>query len=108
MSRLVIAAGKVVDGTGGPAFMADVAVDRDLLGRTMEKVEDMDPACLATGIPWDEFESFPEYLDAVRRRGTVLNFSAYIGHTPLRLYVMGAEAADRAAKPDEIDAMVAL
>ena len=32
------------------------------------------------GIPWD-FETFPEYLESVRRRGTVLNFTAYVGHS---------------------------
>ncbi|HMK12747.1 MAG TPA: amidohydrolase family protein [Acidimicrobiales bacterium] len=98
----------VVAGNCGFSIAPTRPTDRDLLGRTMEKVEDMDPECLAAGIPWTEFESFPEYLDAVRRRGSALNFSAYIGHTPLRLYVMGPEAADRPAKPHEIAAMVAL
>ena len=98
----------VVAGNCGFSIAPTRPADRDLLGRTMEKVEDMDPECLAAGIPWTEFESFPEYLDAVRRRGSALNFAAYIGHTPLRLYVMGPEAADRPAKSDEIAAMVAL
>jgi N-acyl-D-aspartate/D-glutamate deacylase len=98
----------VVAGNCGFSIAPTRPADRDLLGRTMEKVEDMDPECLAVGIPWEEFESFPQYLDAVRSRGTALNFSAYIGHTPLRLYVMGPEAADRAATADEIAAMVAL
>src|SRR5438034_7504029 len=98
----------VVAGNCGFSIAPTRPADRDLLGRTMEKVEDMDPECLAIGIPWDEFESFPEYLDAVRRRGTMLNFAVYIGHTPLRLYVMGGDAADRPAKPEEIDAMVAM
>jgi len=38
----------------------------------------------------------------------MLNFAAYIGHTPLRLYVMGAEATERTATPDEIERMRAL
>ena len=54
----------------------------------------MNPATLAAGIPWD-FETFPEYLASVGRRGTVLNFGAYIGHTALRLYVMGDDAYER-------------
>src|SRR6476646_7701074 len=98
----------VVAGNCGFSIAPTRPTDRDLLGRTMEKVEDMDPECLAAGIPWEEFVSFPEYLDAVRRRGSALNYSAYIGHTPLRLYVLGPEAADRAATSDEVDAMVAL
>src|SRR5438477_3361754 len=68
----------VVAGNCGFSIAPTRPADRDLLGRTMEKVEDMDPECLAIGIPWDEFESFPEYLDAVRRRGTMLNFAVYI------------------------------
>jgi N-acyl-D-aspartate/D-glutamate deacylase len=98
----------VVAGNCGFSIAPTRAADRDLVGRTMEKVEDMDPACLAAGIPWDEFESFPEYLDSVRRRGSTLNFAAYIGHTPVRLFVMGSEAADRAATPDEVATMVAI
>jgi N-acyl-D-aspartate/D-glutamate deacylase len=98
----------VVAGNCGFSISPTRPSDRDLVGRTMEKVEDMDPACLAEGIPWDEFETFPEYLDAVRRRGSVLNFAAYIGHTPVRLYVMGEDAADRPAKAEEIAEMVGL
>ena len=43
-----------------------------------------EPATLEAGISWD-FETFPEYLESVRRRGTLLNFTAYVGHSPLRL-----------------------
>ena len=75
-----------------------------LIVHTMEKVEDMDPATLSAGIPWD-FETFGEYLASVADHGTVLNFAAYIGHTPLRIYVMGADASDRVAEPDEIAEM---
>src|SRR5204863_5392962 len=78
---------------------------RDLIARTLENVEDMDVAALAAGIPWD-FETFPGYLESVARRGTVLNFGAFIGHTALRLYVIGDEAYERAATDDEVTAMV--
>ena len=98
----------VVAGNCGFSISPTRPSDRDLVGRTMEKVEDMDPECLAEGIPWEEFETFPQYLDAVRQRGSVLNFAAYIGHTPVRLYVMGEDAADRPAKPEEIAEMVGL
>ena len=97
----------VVAGNCGFTIAPTKAADRDLIARTMEKVEDMDPATLTEGIPWD-FESFPEYLDSVRRRGTVLNFAAYIGHTALRLFVMGDEAVGRVATDDEIDRMSAI
>jgi N-acyl-D-aspartate/D-glutamate deacylase len=97
----------VVAGNCGFSIAPTRPEDRELIANTLQKVEDMDPASLMAGIPWD-FESFPEYLASVEQRGTVLNFSAFIGHTPLRLYVMGAEASDRAATADEIARMTAM
>jgi N-acyl-D-aspartate/D-glutamate deacylase len=94
----------VVAGNCGFSIAPTKPADRDLIAHTMEKVEDMDPETLKTGVAW-EFESFPEYLDSIRRRGTVLNYAAYIGHTPLRLYVMGAEASGRTATDEEIERM---
>jgi DNA-binding transcriptional MerR regulator len=41
-----------------------------LLARTLQHVEDMSFDTLSAGVPWDEFETFPQYLDAVERRGT--------------------------------------
>ena len=76
----------------------------DVIVRTLENVEGMDARTLSAGIAW-EFETFPEYLEAVRRRGTTLNFTAYIGHTALRLFVMGMAAYERAATSAEIDRM---
>ena len=77
---------------------------RDLIARTLQKVEDMDVDALRAGVPWD-FETFPEYLDSVGRRGLGLNFMAYIGHTALRIYVMGEDASDRAATDEELQTM---
>jgi len=98
----------VVAGNCGFSIAPTRPADRELVGRTLEKVEDMDPACLAAGIPWDDFETFPEYLDAVRRHGTTLNFAAYLGHTALRLYVMGPAASERTATADEIATMAGI
>ena len=53
---------------------------------------------LAAGVPWDDFETFPQYLDAVERRGTALNYGCYVGHTAVRLYVMGDDGL-RARRP---------
>jgi N-acyl-D-aspartate/D-glutamate deacylase len=97
----------VVAGNCGFSIAPTRPGDRDLIARTLEKVEDMDPASLNAGIPW-EFESFPEYLRTVERHGSVLNYAAYIGHTALRIFVMGDEASGRTATSDEIEAMAAL
>jgi N-acyl-D-aspartate/D-glutamate deacylase len=77
----------------------------ELLAHTLQHVEDMSFDTLAAGVPWDEFQTFPQYLDAIERRGVGLNYACYVGHTAVRLFVMGPEAYDRAATPDELTAM---
>jgi N-acyl-D-amino-acid deacylase len=76
-----------------------------LLARTLQHVEDMSFDTLAAGVPWGEFETFPQYLDAVENRGVALNYGCYVGHTAVRLYVMGEDAYERPATPDEIALM---
>lgn len=79
--------------------------NRDLIVRTLEKVEGMSKAALNTGMGDWGFETFPQYLDAIEANGTAINVAAYIGHTPLRLYVMGEDAYEREATEDEIQQM---
>jgi N-acyl-D-aspartate/D-glutamate deacylase len=76
-----------------------------LIARTLENVEDMDVDALAAGVPWDTFSTFPEYLKSVESNGLGLNYTAYIGHTALRLFVMGDDAYEREATDDEIARM---
>jgi N-acyl-D-aspartate/D-glutamate deacylase len=95
----------VVAGNCGFTIAPTREQDRETIALTLEKVEDMNPASLMAGIPWD-FETFPEYLASVERRGTLLNYGAYIGHTALRLFHMGAEGAyERKATDAEVAAM---
>jgi N-acyl-D-amino-acid deacylase len=77
----------------------------DLLARTLKHVEDMSFDTLAAGVPWDAFQTFPQYLDAVESRGVSLNYGCYVGHTAVRLFVMGEEAYERAASEAELSAM---
>jgi len=82
---------------------------RELILRTLEKVEGMSFDALTAGLGRDwPFETFPEYLDAIERRGVAINVGVLLGHTPLRLYVMGEEATERAATPEETLRMRAL
>jgi N-acyl-D-amino-acid deacylase len=78
---------------------------RDLIMRTLENVEGMSVAALKQGLGDWGFESFPEYLDALENLGTAINISVFCGHTPLRLYVMGEEATEREATPEELAEM---
>jgi N-acyl-D-aspartate/D-glutamate deacylase len=77
----------------------------ELLARTLQHVEDMSFDTLAAGVPWAEFETFPQYLDAIERRGVALNYGCYVGHTAVRLYVMGPDAYERPANDSELAAM---
>ena len=77
----------------------------DLLAHTLQHVEDMSFDTLQAGVPWGEFETFPQYLDAVERVRPALNYGCYVGHTAVRLYVMGDDAYERAATPAELDRM---
>ena len=79
---------------------------RNLIVRTLEKVEGMSVAALEAGLgtSWP-FQTFPEFLDAVETRGVAINVGVLIGHTPVRLWVMGEAATERAATADEIAEM---
>jgi N-acyl-D-amino-acid deacylase len=82
---------------------------RGLILRTLEKVEGMSLQALESGVGSDwPFETFPQYLDAIERRGSAINVAALIGHTPVRLYVMGEEATERAATAAEVGKMRAI
>jgi N-acyl-D-amino-acid deacylase len=82
------------------------AIHRKLILQTLEKVEGMSLDALHAGLGEDwPFETFPEYLDALEKRGSAINVAALFGHTPLRMYVMGEESTERAATQDEIKSM---
>ena len=95
----------VIAGNCGFSIAPTRPSHQDLIARTLENVEDMNVDSLAEGIPWD-FETFPQYLDSISRRGIALNFGAYIGHTALRLFVIGDEAYERASTEEEVARMV--
>ena len=92
--------------TGNCGFgVAPVSVEgRELVMRTLENVEGMPLEALRSGIPWT-FESFPQYLDAVAAEPLRCNMAVLFGHTPLRFYVLGEEATERAATAAEIEKM---
>ncbi len=81
---------------------------RDLMVRTLERVEGMSAEALNEGLGAWPFETFPEYLDAIERSGISINVAALVGHTPVRLYVMGLDSVERAATEDEIAQMRAI
>jgi len=99
----------VVIGNCGFGVAPTRPAHRELILRTLEKVEGMSFEALEAGLGTDwPFETFPQYLDAVERRGTAINVAALIGHTPVRLYVMGEEATERPATDAEVAQMRAI
>ena len=81
--------------------------DRELVMRNLTQVEGMSLGVLRRGIRWD-FETVPQYLDALERRGSAANIAAFVGHSAVRTYVMGADATERTASDAEVRQMVSL
>ncbi len=180
MHDLVIRAGTVVDGTGAPAFTADVAIDAGIVtevGRVgkarqeldadgalvtpgfvdvhthfdgqatwdphltpscwhgvttavlgncgvgfapadptkhewliglMEGVEDIPGSALSEGMAFD-WETFPEYLDALERMPRAMDIGTHVPHGAVRAYVMGERGArNEASTADDIAGMAAI
>lgn len=92
----------VVMGNCGVGF-APVRADahsRDMTIKLMEGVEDIPEVVMAEGIPWD-WETFPQYLDAVSQRPGDADFAVLLPHSPLRVYVMGERGLNMEPPTDE-------
>jgi N-acyl-D-aspartate/D-glutamate deacylase len=98
----------VVMGNCGVGF-APARPDRhDWLIALMEGVEDIPGAALAEGIKWN-WETFPQYLDALEKTPRVLDVATQAPHGAIRAYVMGERGArNEAASPEDIRAMGAI
>ncbi|HEX2171118.1 MAG TPA: amidohydrolase family protein [Dehalococcoidia bacterium] len=77
--------------------------DQDALAQMLSRIEAIPIDALRAGIRW-EWETIPQYLNAVDRQLGV-NVGALIGHSAVRRWVLGADASEREATPDEITAM---
>ncbi len=72
----------------------------DWLIALLEGVEDIPGTALAEGLTWD-WETFPDYLDALGRRRFAMDVAAHVPHAALRTYVMGERGADHQQHPSE-------
>jgi N-acyl-D-aspartate/D-glutamate deacylase len=92
-------------GNCGVGFAPVRAEHRGALMDLMEGVEEIPGVVLSDGLTW-EWESFPDFLDALERRPHAIDIAAQIAHLPLRVYVMGDRAVRfEQAKPDDIAQM---
>jgi N-acyl-D-aspartate/D-glutamate deacylase len=95
----------VVAGNCGVGFAPVHPGDETRLVELMEGVEDIPGTALHEGIQW-EWETFPEYMDALARREFGMDVAVFLPHAPLRLYVMGARGErNEDATADDIAAM---
>ena len=92
----------IVTGNCGVGFAPCQPEERDWLIGLMEGVEDIPGTALHEGIQW-EWETFPEYLDALERRDLAIDVGTQVPHGAVRTFVMGRRGANHEiASPEEI------
>jgi N-acyl-D-amino-acid deacylase len=94
----------VVVGNCGFSIAPTRPADREAIIGLLENVEDIPGDALRAGIRW-EYDTFPSYLDLADRLPKRLNVAALIGHSPLRLYALGQQGAERPADTDQVSTM---
>ncbi|MGV0721298.1 amidohydrolase family protein [Mycolicibacterium elephantis] len=94
-----------VMGNCGVGFAPCRAEDHDVLVDVMAGVEDIPGVVMVDGLPWN-WETFPEFLDALDARHRDIDVAALLPHSPLRVYVMGSRGVDREpATPEDLAMM---
>lgn len=94
-----------VMGNCGVGFAPCRAEDHDVLVDVMAGVEDIPGVVMVDGLPWN-WETFPEFLDALEARHRDIDVAALLPHSPLRVYVMGSRGVDREpATPEDLAMM---
>ncbi len=92
----------VAVGNCGVGFAPARPDKHDFLINLLEGVEDIPGTALAEGLTWD-WESFPDYLDALDKRSFTVDVGAHLPHAALRAYVMGERGADHTQEPSEAE-----
>lgn len=94
----------VIQGNCGIGVAPCRPQDREAALQDLVAIEGMAYEVLTAGVDW-RFESFDDYLAHLRRRGLGINLAAYVPLSPLRRWVLGDEASERAATSEERSAI---
>ena len=94
----------VIMGNCGFALAPCRPGEREWIARCLEAVEDIPASAMMAGIDWS-WESFPDYLATVEALPKAINYGAYLGHSALRMFVMGERALSEPATEDDLAAM---
>jgi N-acyl-D-aspartate/D-glutamate deacylase len=94
----------VIMGNCGFALAPCRPEEREWFARCLTAVEDIPTESMLAGIDWT-WETFPEYLATVDRLPKAINYGAYIGHSALRMYVMGKRALSETATDEDLARM---
>jgi len=98
----------IVMGNCGVGFAPVKPSDHNMLIELMEGVEDIPSAALHEGVPWN-WESFPEFMDALEAMPRAIDVATQVPHNPVRAYVMGEDAGtDRTSTTEEREKMAAI
>jgi N-acyl-D-aspartate/D-glutamate deacylase len=97
----------VVTGNCGVGVAPCLPAAREVLMEDLVNVESIPLEVMQAGIGW-EWESFPEFMDALPRRGLGINVAPLVPLTPLRHYAMGEASFERSATADEVRVMTRL
>ena len=94
----------VIMGNCGFALAPCRPGEREWIARCLEAVEDIPASAMMAGSDWT-WESFPDYLATVEALPKAINYGAYLGHSALRMFVMGERALSEPATEDDLAAM---
>jgi N-acyl-D-amino-acid deacylase len=81
------------------------ASQRDAFIRMFRQIEEMPAEDFGVGVDWKWGESFPAWTEYLTKKGLGVHVAPLVGHSVIRMFVMGDAAQQRVASADELAAM---